>query len=223
MKKIIKEIVHELLFVLTGKSLDILLPPIVFFIIYSYFNITSAIVSSVIISILFLFKSIYKHEQVLYAVGGFIGVLIAFILSYIGNNASNFFIPDLLGTLLLTIVALISLIMKKPLAIYVSHITRGWPIEWFYRKDIFPAYYEVTILWLVFFVLRFSLELFLYLSKSVDELVIANVIMSFPLLIGILTVSYIYGIKRLKSLKGPSVDEYIRGDSPPYKGQIKGF
>ena len=39
----------------------------------------------------------------------------------------------------------------------------------------------------------------------------------------VMSISYIYGIIRLKQLKGPSVDEFKNKSEKPFKGQTKGF
>ena len=223
MKKLLLEVYSELKLVLSGKSIDILLPPILFLLLNNFWSITAAIIGSTILGIVFLIKRIYQHDNVLYAIGGLIGILIANISIYLSNNSSNYFLTDLASTLGLIVITIISLIIKKPLTIWVSHITRGWDIEWFYRKDVMPAYKEVTIFWLIFFILRFSVELYLYLTSTLEELVFFNVILGFPVLIGVLTISYIYGITRLRRLKGPGIDEFRNKTLPPWKGQTKGF
>jgi len=217
------EILSELKLVLTGKSLDILLPPILFLTINNIWSVTAAILGSLILGLLFLIKRIIKHDNILYAIGGIIGIIFAGITIFINNNTSNFFLPDLITTFSLILISIISLLIKKPLAIWVSHITRGWELEWFYRKDVLPAYREVTIFWLLFFIVRFSIEMYLYLNSTLDELVIFNVILGLPVLIGVLTFSYIYGIARLRKLGGPSIDEYRNQTPSPWKGQRKGF
>lgn len=222
-RKLLTDILSELKLVLTGKSLDILLPPLIFLGLYNLWSLLAAVIGSLILGIIFLVKRLVNHDNFFYAIGGIIGIIFANISIYINNNASNFFLPDLLSTFSLIILTIGSLIIKKPLAIWVSHITRGWDLNWFYRKDVLPAYREVTIFWLCFFILRFSIEMYLYLNSTLEELVAFNVILGFPVLIGVLTLSYIYGITRLKKLGGPGIDEFMNQVPPPWKGQKKGF
>ena len=223
MKKLVLEIAKELKMVLTGKSLDILLPPIVFLILNNVFSLLVALIGSLFINVLFFAVRIIQRENIFYALGGLLGVIFAITLAYVNNNGSNFFLPDIIGTVILVIITIVSLIIRKPLAIWVSHITRGWDLKWFYREDVLPAYREVTIFWLFFFTTRLSIEVYLYVTSTVEELVIANIIMGFPLLITVLTISYIYGITRLRRMGGPGVDEFMDGVNPPYRGQVKGF
>jgi len=223
MKKFIVEVLLELKLVFTGKSIDVLLPPLLFLILYNNFSLLVALIGSLLLSIVFFTVRIIKKENLFYSIGGLIGVIIAIILAYISNNASNFFLPDIIGTSFLVLVTFISLLIKKPLAIWVSHITRGWDLQWFYRKDVFPAYFEVTIFWQIFFISRLVLEVYLYVNSTVEELVIVNIVLGFPLLIAVLTISYVYGITRLRRLKGPGIDEFMNQATPPYRGQTRGF
>ena len=221
--KIIKEIIGELRFVFLGKSMDIIVPPILFLVLNAQFDLLVALIGSLLFSLFFFVKRILKKENWLYSLGGFLGVLFAIFMALINDNASNFFLPDLIGTGSLIIITITSLIIKKPLAIWVSHITRGWDLKWFYLKEVKPAYQEVTIFWLVFFITRLGVEIYFYTTSSVEELAVANVILGYPVLILVLTISYIYGIARLRQLKGPGIDEYREGKMPPYRGQNRGF
>jgi hypothetical protein len=47
--------------------------------------------------------------------------------------------------------------------------------------------------------------------------------MGLPATFLILTISYVYGIWRLKQLGGPGIDEFDAKKQPPYRGQNRGF
>ena len=223
MKRFIREVYEEFILVFKGKTLDTLIPPIVFLIFLNLYTLNTALIVSFLLSLIILIYRMIKKENQTYAFFGIIAVGIASIFSYLGNNPSTYFIPDILGSALSLVLAIISLIIKKPLAAYASHFTRGWPLSWFWRKDVLPAYMEVTILWSLYFLLRTTIEISFYVNNDVQNFVWFNTLIGFPLLIGILTVSYLYGIWRLRKLKGPGVDEYIENKEPPYKGQTRGF
>jgi hypothetical protein len=119
--------------------------------------------------------------------------------------------------------ALTSLILGKPLAAWASHLTRGWPLDWFWRDDVRPAYSEVTWAWMIFFLLRLGLQLTLYLQGQVSTLAWTESLLGWPVTLIILVSSYIYGIWRLRQLGGPGVDEFIAQTPPPWQGQTRGF
>ncbi|MBU1143873.1 MAG: DUF3159 domain-containing protein, partial [Firmicutes bacterium] len=158
MKKLFKEIYEELILVLKGKTLDTLLPPIVFIITLNLFNLNVSIITSVSLSILLWLHRAIRHDNQKYAIFGLLGVIIASLFAYLNNDPRTYFIPDILGSGFILILTVYTLIINKPLAAYVSHLTRGWPLAWFWRKDVLPAYREVTWFWLFYFVIRTSVE-----------------------------------------------------------------
>ncbi|MFH5882346.1 DUF3159 domain-containing protein [Liberiplasma polymorphum] len=220
---IFKELLDELKQVTSGKTLDALLPPFLFVIFNALFELNiAAIVAVSVAFIIVLFRVLTKKKSV-YAFFGFFTVVFAASLAYIAQNATNYFLPGIIGSFVLFIVALISLIFRKPMAAYASHLTRGWQIEWFWRKDVIPAYMEVTVLWALFFLFRLVIQGVLYLQDDVVRLVWMNTLLGFPVTILVLITSYVYGIWRLRKLGGPGVDEFIEGKNPPWKGQTRGF
>jgi len=54
-------------------------------------------------------------------------------------------------------------------------------------------------------------------------LALVQVLTGWPATIALLVASYLYGTWRLRTLKGPSVDEFKAGAAPPWSGQRRGF
>lgn len=219
----LKEIWQELKTVLTGTTLDALLPPILFAILNAIFGLAVAAIGALVLSLgLGVFRLI-RNQRWLYAL---LGLLLAGLASGLGlltKNAGNYFIPSIVTSALLTLAALISNLLGKPLAAWASHLTRGWPLDWFWREDVKPAYRDVTWAWTVFFLLRLSLQVFLFTSGRVDALAWTETLLSWPVTILVLVLSYVYGIWRLRRLGGPGVDEFQEGKAPPWEGQTRGF
>ena len=115
------------------------------------------------------------------------------------------------------------MLIGKPLAAWASHLSRGWPLKWFWRDDIKPAYREVTIFWALYFGIRLIIQLNLFLSEAVLNLAWINIILGWPAITMVLVISYIYGIWRLNNLEGPGVEEFKKGKKPPWNGQSRGF
>ena len=88
-----------------------------------------------------------RNQPWKYALGGVFLVSLASGLAYITKSAASYFIPAIISSSVLLILTLGSIIIGKPLAAWASHLTRGWPLEWFWRKDVKPAYREVTWFW----------------------------------------------------------------------------
>lgn len=223
MKKLGIEILEELRSVLSGQSLDAILPPFVYLFVNGQFGLVWAVISAGGVALAFGITRRLKKQSSSYALGGLVGVLLAGGLALVADNATNYFLPGILSNALILLIAVISLILDRPMAAYVSHLTRGWTVPWFWLKTIKPAYREVTWLWTAFFLMRTLIQITLYTQADVSALVWANTLMGLPVTIVILVISYVYGIWRLKTLKGPGIDEYLQGKAAPYRGQNRGF
>jgi len=218
-----KEIKDEIKTVLSGSTIDAILPPLLFVIINNILGISAAIISALVLSLVLGIKRILNKESWKYAFGGFIIVSLAAGLALITKNESNYFIEAAVGSGVFFIAAVVSLLLGKPMAAYASHLSRGWPLDWFWRKDIKPAYKEVTVFWALFFLMRMIVQIILIRKANPDQLVWANTLLGWPVTLLILISSYIYGTWRLKKLKGPGVEEFTEGKEPQWEGQKKGF
>jgi len=217
------EIWEELKSVLSGKTFDALLPPILFAIANGIFGLQTAVFVALGFAILLGLLRLLRKEKWHYALGGLLAVSLAAGLALLTQNAASYFIPGMISSGLLVLGGVLSVIIGKPLAAWASHLTRGWPLDWFWRKDVKPAYVEVSWMWAVFFALRLGLQIILFRQGDAAQLAWANTLLGWPVTIIVLVLSYIYGIWRLRNLGGPGVDEFQEGKDPPWKGQTRGF
>ncbi len=218
-----KELWEELRSVISGKTIDAILPPIIFVIVNALFGLDVAALTAVGLAIMLGLVRVIRGESWFYAVGGLAGVILAAGLAYLTRQAASYFIPAMISSGLLLILAVISNLVGMPLAALASHLTRGWPLDWFEREDIQPAYREVTWMWAAFFALRLSTQVYLFQLRDPGRLAWANIVLGWPFTILILLLSYIYGIWRLRNLGGPGVHEFVEEKDPPWEGQTRGF
>ena len=223
MKRLMHEIYDELKTVLKGKTLDVLIPPVAFAVLNGRVSLLIAVGVASFLAFLLGLHRFRQGSNLYYALGGFIGVLIASGFALLADNASNFFIPDIVGSVLFILVGVVSFGLKRPLAAWVSHIVRGWDRGWFWRDDVRPAYSEVTLFWTLMVAIRLAVEVYLYINADAQALAVWNIVLGLPATVAVLIITYIYGIFRLHTLGGPGIEEYQNGVSPPYKGQRRGF
>jgi hypothetical protein len=216
----LKDLINEILVFLRSKTIDSLIPPILFVSLNSMFNLNIAIGFSIAFSLLILIYRYIRKEDLLYALIGFIMLSFASLLAVLTNNPNSYFLPDLLTNVVLVVVSIGLLIIKKPLAAYASHLTRAWPLEWYLRDDVRPAYTEVSLFWFVFFLFKTIAQVIIIFYS---DLVILNLFIGLPFTILIISISYVYGLIRLKQLRGPSVHEFKQQLPKPWKSQTKGF
>jgi hypothetical protein len=135
-----QEIGEELKSVLSGKTIDALLPPLVFVLVNAIFSLEVAVIAALALALSLAVLRILRKQSWYYALGGFLGVGLAAGLALLTQNASSYFLPAIIGSALLSLAALVSIFIGKPLAAWLSHLTRGWPLDWFWRSDVKPAY-----------------------------------------------------------------------------------
>jgi uncharacterized membrane protein len=219
----LKDLLSEIKLIFTGKTLDAIIPPLIFVIINGYLGLSIAIIVSLVIALIFFIYRVVSKQSFSYALFGLVGILLAGGFAFVANNATNFFLPDIITNGFILVISIGSLIINKPIAAYLSHLTRGWTLNWFWRKDILPAYREVTYMWTAFFLIRTIIQVVLFIENDVNALLWTSTIMGLPATFLILTISYVYGIWRLKQLGGPGIDEFDAKKQPPYRGQNRGF
>lgn len=219
----LNEIWEELKSVLSGSTIDAILPPLVFVVVNTSFGLDIAIIAAMSLAVLLGVVRLLRKQPWQYALGGILGVGLAAGLALVTQEAASYFIPAIIGSGLFLVLALVSNLVGKPLAAWLSHLTRGWPLTWFWRTDVKPAYREVTWMWAVFFALRLTLQISLYLQAEAAALAWSNTLLGWPVTIAILVISYVYGIWRLRQLGGPGVEEFQEDKEPPWEGQTRGF
>jgi len=219
------ELWQELRTVFSGRSntLDTIIPPLLYVLVNLLAGPLAAVLSAVVLAAILTVLRLVRKQSWLYAFSGLVLTLLAAGLAWFTQNAASFFLPDLITSGALLAAALLSIWLKKPLAAWSSHLTRGWPKDWYWLPNIRPAYTEVTWMWAAFIVARLIAEYLLYHQGNVSLLGLANVLLGWPVTIVVLVMSYLYGIWRLTKLGGPSVEEFLSHQPAPWKGQKKGF
>lgn len=223
MPPLFNDIKHEVKSVIGGKTLGAILPPLVFVIANNLFGLSWGIFAAATTAVILGVLRYLKRESVKYAAGGLLGVLVASAFAYFAGNAANYFLPRIITSGFLFITAVITLLVGRPMAAIASHLSRGWEMAWFLRKDVKPAYVEVTLVWSVLFLIRMVLQLRLYLGGDLLKQAWMNTLLGAPATLTVLILSYVYGIWRLKKLGGPGIDEFRDNKEPPFRGQVKGF
>lgn len=223
MNKKRQEIWEELKSVLSGSTIDTLLPPIVFAVVNALFGLYAAVIAALILALLLGVLRLIRKQSWGYALAGMLAVGLAAGLALLTRSAVSYYLPAIISSALLLLITLVSLLIGKPLAAWASHLTRGWRLDWFWRKDIKPAYRDVTWIWGLFFAMRLVVQVILFQQGQAATLAWANTLLGLPVTIFVLVISYIFGIWRLRKLDGPGVEEFEEGMKPPWEGQKRGF
>jgi len=203
--------------------LDTILPPVLFLLLNSLLGFQAAIWGALIIAAALAGLRLLRKQTLSYALGGIASVLLAIALAWFFGRSEGFFLPDIINGGLTLALALVSLIIRKPIVAWTSFLARRWPLEWYWHEKVRPAYSEVTVFWTAFFAVRLAWHVLLYQEGNLNQLALVNALTSWPALLVLLVFSYLYGTWRLSRLGGPSVEEFRHQTPPPWKGQRRGF
>ena len=221
----IKELVEEFRLVFSGRGsiLDSVLPAIIFLVVNTVSGFQAAMWSSMIVGFILMVTRLITGQSWKYALGGIAGAGVAIGLVLILERSEAYFLPTLVSSGLTVFVLAGSLIFKRALAAYSSHITRGWELQWYWHEKVYPAYREVTLFWLLYSLGKLIFQIYFYIRGEIDTLTWLNTLLGWPALILILAGSYLFGLWRLKELHGPSVEEFMDNKQPPWQSQQRGF
>ncbi|MFN8410784.1 MAG: DUF3159 domain-containing protein [Anaerolineales bacterium] len=220
-----QELLDEFRTVFSGNNsfLDAILPPIIFLLANGLIGFQAAMWSALILSVVIAVARIIRKQSLLYALAGVGSVGIAIGIAWFLGKSEGFFLPGLISGSMTLLLAIVSLIIRRPMVAWTSFIARRWPLEWYWHPQVRPAYSEVTFAWALFFGARLFLQFSLFQTERVNVLAFTNFITGWPATILLLVFSYLYGTWRLAKLSGPSVEEFRNHAPAPWQGQRRGF
>lgn len=203
--------------------LDTILPPILFLVLNGLAGFSAAMIGALGLAVLIAILRLRHGQSLLYALAGMASVGLAIALAYLFGRAEGYFLPAIINGGLTIALALISLVIRKPIVAWTSYIARRWPLDWYWHARVRPAYNEVTLAWIVFFALRLFWQVSLFQGNDVSQLALVNALTGWPATVILLILSYLYGTWRLAQLQGPSVEEFRNNAPAPWRGQRRGF
>lgn len=208
-----------------GKTglVDLVGPPLLFVFVSNQAPLTAAAAASAGLCAALALWRWHRKQPLTYTLLGLGGALLAALFAWLSGTAAGFFLPDLLQSAFIAAACLVSSLIKRPLTALTSRLTRGWPAGWYDHPQVLPAYQKVNNIWAAFFILRTLLQAALLQIRSPWVLLTANLLSGWPATVLLLAASYLYGLQKLRAMKGPSVEEFEKQSPPPWTGQTRGF
>jgi hypothetical protein len=225
MKEKLSDIWDELKNVLFASRglLDLILPLLLFVLLNGWLGFTVAVWGAGVTAVSFLLHRLLRRPPLKSALGGVASVARAAAVALLLDREEGFFLPTILSGGATVLLAVVSVLVKRPLVAWSSFLTRRWPLGWYWHPQVRPAYSEVTWLWAAYFFLRLLGQLAFFQAGAVAQLAWLNLILGWPGILLLLIVTYVYGTWRLRNLAGPSVAEFKAGTPAPWQSQRKGF
>ena len=206
-----------------GNLVDSILPTVVFVLVNTFSGFRTALWSALGLAVVFAVYRLVRRQQVRYALAGLGGVAVATALAVLLGRAEGFFLPGVVTGILTAIACGATAFARRPLVAWTSHLVRRWPRDWYWHPRVRPAYSEVTLAWTAFFAARVLLQISLISMEQSTVASLVSLVAGWPATVVLLVASYLYGSWRLRSLGGPSVEEFEADAEPPWLGQRRGF
>lgn len=221
----IQELTEEFRTVVVGESslADTVIPTVVFLIVNGVLGFEYAMWSSLLMALVITALRLRRRQPLQYAIAGVGSVVFAVAISRVTGRAEGYFLPAIANGALVFVVTLVSVLVRRPLVAWASYFARRWPLNWYWHPRVRPAYSVVTLAWAVVFGLRLWLQVTLFRADEPERFAAFTVIGGWPTTIVLLVLSYLYGSWRLKTLRGPSVEEFKANAPSPWQGQLRGF
>jgi len=203
--------------------LDTILPPVLFLLLNGLAGFQIAMNGALGTALVIAVLRLRRKQSLVYALAGMGSVALAIALAFLLGRSEGYFLPGIVNGGITIAIALVSLIIRKPMVAWTSYLARRWPLEWYWHAQVRPAYTEVTLAWTIFFILRLWWQVALFQGQNASQLALVNALTGWPATILLLIFSYLYGTWRLTQLSGPSVEEYRNNVPPPWQSQRRGF
>ena len=202
---------------------DSFAPPLLFVLVNAVWNIELAAGVAIAAGVAVAMWRIRKGQQIIYAIAGIAGVAFAAFLALRSGRAETYFLPGIISTLAYAAGTLISILVKRPLSGWTGWAYRRWPLDWYWRDDVRPAYSYVSWFWFGYFAVRGSVSGWLFVVEQPELLAIWKSVTSWPTLLPLFYFTYRIGVRKRDELGGPNVDEYLAGATAPYVGGQRRF
>lgn len=201
---------------------DSLLPPVAFFAANAAFGLQwAAVIGLAFGAVVAGFRAVRGH-RLLAAVYGFGAVVLSVVVALRTDDAAGYVLPTIVMTAGLAVLTVVTIALHRPMVAWVSGFVRGWPMAWYWRDDVRPAYSHVSWYWVAFYLVRMMAVWAAYEWGSLGLLLVVRVLVSWPTMLPLVITSYVRGNRRLHELRGPTVDEFRAGDLAPFALQ-RGF
>lgn len=178
-------------------------PVAVFVVVNVVTSLRPALYAAIAAGVLVMVWRLVRRDPVQPAVSGLIGVGICALVANQTGEARGFYLPGLLYSAFLALAALVSIVVRRPLAGVIWHGINGHGQEWRHDRRLLRAYTWATAIWAVVFGARVVVQGLLYDANQENWLGIARLAMGYPL-VGVAILATILIVRRAERAPTPS-------------------
>lgn len=202
---------------------DSFAPPLLFVVANGLWGLSVAATVAIAAGAVVAFWRVRRGQQTIYALAGIFGVAFAAFLAVRSGRAESYFLPGIVSTVFYAGGTLISILVKRPLSGWTGWAYRRWPLDWYWRDDVRPAYSHVSWYWFWYFAIRGGVSAWLFVIEQPELLAVWKSITSWPTILPLFYLTYRIGVAKRDALGGPNVEEHVAGAEPPYVGGQRRF
>lgn len=159
-----------------------------------------------------------QKQSLRYVAQAVVPTAIAAIVAARTGRAEDAFLPGILYNGLLALVSLITIVVGKPLVGFILGAAMGDPVGWSKDRGLVRMMTKLTAVLAVPYLLRFVIQLPIYLTDHVVTLGVAKLVLGWPLLalallvMGVMLSKGRTPIERVTESEGPAESEDHPGD-----------
>lgn len=157
-------------------------PVLVFVVVNVVAELKPAVWAAVGAGVLVLIWRLARRDPIQPAISGLIGVGVCALVANQTGEARGFYLPGLLYSAFLGVVALVSAVVRWPLAGVIWHGINGHGQGWRQDPVLLRAYTWATGIWAFVFAARVVVQGLLYDANAENWLGVARLAMGYPLL-----------------------------------------
>ncbi len=170
--------------------LDTGIPAIVFVVVNAATSLTPAIFAALGFGVLLVAFRLVRRQPVQQALAGFVGIGIAAFVASRTHSAKGFFLPGILSQAALTVVAVVSLVIRKPYIGFVMAAIDQRFAHWRETPQLLRAMNRATMIWGFVFAFRAVVQGLLYLADRPGWLAAVQLAQGWPLFAAALAATY---------------------------------
>lgn len=170
--------------------LDLGISGLVFVVVNAATSLTPAIYAAVGFGLLLVVFRLLRRQPVRQALTGFVVIGFAAFVASRTHSARGFFLPGILSQGALTIVAAVSLVIRKPYIGYVMGAIDTHFAHWRESPKLMRAMNQATMIWGFVFLLRTVVQGLLYLANRPGWLAAVQLAQGWPLFAAALAATY---------------------------------
>lgn len=174
------------------------LPVLVLVPVNNYFGLIPALGAALGVAVLIFIWRAVRKESLQPAFNALFGVVIGAVIALATGDARGYFLYGIWMSLVLFIVATVSIVARWPLVGVIWKGLNGEDMVWRRVPEARRAYALATAGWAVVFLSRFLVQNFLYNEEATGSLAVARILMGWPLT-GVVTVMTVFMVRRANS------------------------